>query len=131
LQLAGAGDREREVGIRGGLGASRWRMARLLTTESVAVGLAGGAAGITLAALVIKLIRQFAPGTVPHLRDARLDVSVLLFALGISLATGILFGLAPVLAAFRVSLEETLKETAGYASTRPTVRRPHHGPVCA
>src|SRR5215472_12275220 len=123
LQLARAADREREVAIRGALGAGRWRLARLLTTESVAVGLAGGVAGVLLATGVIQLIHRFAAPNVPHLRDAKLDVSVLLFALGISLFTGILFGLAPVLAAFRVSLEETLKETGGHGSTGTGVRR--------
>jgi putative ABC transport system permease protein len=123
LQLARAADREREVAIRGALGAGRWRLARLLTTESMAVGVVGGFAGVALATLVIRLIHGFAPSNVPHLQDARLDVRVLLFALGISLLTGVLFGLAPVLAAFRVSLEETLKETAGYGSTGTGVRR--------
>ena len=123
LQLARAADREREVAIRGALGAGRWRLARLLTTESVAVGLLGGVAGVALAALVIRLIHGFAPANVPHLQDAQLDVRVLIFALGISVLTGVLFGLAPVLAAFRVSLDETLKETAGYGSTGTGVRR--------
>ena len=123
LQLARAADREREVAIRGALGAGRWRLARLLTTESMAVGLAGGVAGVALGAAVIRLIHRFAPVNVPHLQDARLDASVLVFALAISLLTGILFGLAPVLAAFRVSLDETLKETSGYSSTGTGVRR--------
>src|SRR5262249_1878121 len=123
LQLARAADREREVAIRGALGAGRWRLARLLTTESVAVGLAGGVAGVLLATGVIQLIHRFAAPNVPHLQDARLDVRVLFFALGISVGTGVLFGLAPVLAALRVSLEETLKDTAGYGSTGTNVRR--------
>jgi putative ABC transport system permease protein len=123
LQLARAADREREVAIRGALGAGRWGLARLLTTESMAVGLLGGVAGILLASLVIRVVHQFAPANVPHLQDARLDVRVLLFALTISLLTGILFGLAPVLAAFRVSLEETLKETGGHGGSGNAVRR--------
>ena len=123
LQLARAADREREVAIRGALGAGRWRLARLLTTESVSVGLAGGIAGVGLAAAVIRLIHRFAPTNVPHLQDARLDARVLLFALGVSLLTGVLFGLAPVLAAFRVSLEETLKETTARSGAGTNVRR--------
>jgi len=123
LQLARAADREKEVAIRGALGAGRWRLARLLTTESMAVGLAGGVAGLAIAWLVIGLMHRFAPANVPHLQDARLDVRVLLFALGISLVTGIVFGLAPVLAAFRVSLDETLKETGSRTGTGSNVRR--------
>src|SRR5882724_1589479 len=123
LQLARAADREKEVAIRGALGAGRWRLARLLTTESMAVGLAGGVAGLAIAWLVIGLMHRFAPANVPHLQDARLDVRVLGFALGISLLTGVLFGLAPVLAAFRVSLDETLKETGSRTGTGSNVRR--------
>ena len=123
LQLARAADREKEVAIRGALGAGRWRLARLLTTESLAVGLAGGIAGLVIASMVIGLMHRFAPANVPHLQDARLDVRVLGFALGISLLTGILFGLAPVLAAFRVSLDETLKENGSRGGAGTNVRR--------
>ncbi|HYL64674.1 MAG TPA: ABC transporter permease [Candidatus Methylomirabilis sp.] len=111
LQLARAAGREKEVAIRGALGAGRWRLARLLLTESSAVAIVGGAAGLLLAAWVVRLIHQFAPANTPHLQDARLDGRVLLLTLGLSLLTGILFGLAPVLAAFRVSVDKTLKET--------------------
>ena len=111
LQLARAANREKEVAIRGALGAGRWRLTRLLLTESAAVALAGGAAGLLLAAWLIRLIHQYAPANTPHLQDARLDVRVLLLTLGVSLATGVLFGLAPVLAAFRVSAEKMLRET--------------------
>jgi putative ABC transport system permease protein len=123
LQLARAADREKEVAIRGALGAGRWRLARLLTTESVAVGLAGGIAGLLIASMMIGLMHRFAPANVPHLQDARLDLRVLGFALGISLLTGILFGLAPVLAAFRVSLDETLKESGSRSGAGANVRR--------
>ena len=123
LQLARAAGREKEVAIRGALGAGRWRLARLLLTESSAVALAGGAAGLLLAAWVIRLIHRFAPANTPHLQDARLDVSVLLLTLGLSLLTGILFGLAPVLAAFRVSVDKTLKETGVRSGTGAGTRR--------
>lgn len=123
LQLARAAGREKEVAIRGALGAGRWRLARLLMTESSVVGLAGGVAGLMLATWVIRLIHRFAPANIPHLAGARLNVSVLVFALGVSLLTGILFGLAPVLAAFRVSLEDTLRESGAQGGTATNIRR--------
>jgi putative ABC transport system permease protein len=123
LQLARAAAREKEVAIRGALGAGRWRLARLLLTESSAVALAGGVAGLLLAAWIIRLIHRFAPANVPHLQGARLDLRMLLFTLAVSLLTGILFGLAPVLAAFRVSLNDTLKETGAQGGTGTGTRR--------
>src|ERR1019366_803124 len=109
LQLARSVAREKEVAIRGALGANRWRLAQLLLTESSAVALTGGVAGLLLAAWVIRLVQRFGPTNIPHLAGARLDVHVLLFTLGVALLTGLLFGLAPMLAAFRVSLNDTLK----------------------
>jgi putative ABC transport system permease protein len=123
LQLARAAAREKEVAIRNALGASRWRMARLLLAESSAMALAGGAAGLLLADWAIRLIHRFAPTDIPHLEGAQLNGSVLIFTLGVSLLTGILFGLAPVLAAFRVSLNNTLKETGSQSGTGAGTRR--------
>ncbi len=123
LQLARATGREKEVAIRSALGAGRWRLARLLLTESSAVSLAGGVAGLLLASWAIRLIHRFAPANIPHLQSARLDLRVLVFTLGVSLLTGILFGLAPVMAAFRVSLNTTLKETGPHSGSGKGTRR--------
>jgi putative ABC transport system permease protein len=123
LQLARAAGREKEVAIRVALGAGRWGLARLLLTESSAVALAGGIAGLLLAAWVIQLIHRFAPANIPHLQAAHLDFRVLVFTLVLSLLTGILFGLAPVLAAFRVSLDSTLKETGAQGASSSGARR--------
>ncbi|MGH9742912.1 MAG: ADOP family duplicated permease [Candidatus Acidiferrum sp.] len=123
LQLARAAAREKEVAIRGALGARRWRLARQLLTESSAAAVGGGVAGLLLAAWVIRLIHRFAPTNIPHLQGARLDLPVLVFTLVVSLLTGILFGLAPVLAAFRVSLNETLKESGAQSGTGTGARR--------
>jgi predicted permease len=123
LQFARAAGREKEVAIRGALGAGRWRLARLLLTESSAIALAGGVAGLMLAAWVIGVIHRSAPANIPHLQGARLDLRVLVFTLGVSLLTGILFGLAPVLAAFRVSLNNTLKEGGSQSGTGAGTRR--------
>jgi predicted permease len=123
LQLARAAGRETELAVRGALGAGRWRLARLLLTESSAVALAGGASGVALAAWGIRVIRRLAPANIPHLQSARLDWGVLAFALGVSLATGILSGLAPVLAAFRASLNDSLKEGTAHAGGGTGARR--------
>jgi putative ABC transport system permease protein len=123
LQLARAAAREREVAIRGALGAGRWRLAKLLLTESSALALAGGVAGLLLAAWAIRLIRRFAPQDIPHLQVAHLNLRVLVFTLLMSLLTGILFGLAPVLAAFRVSLNDTLKEGGSQSGSGTGTRR--------
>jgi len=123
LQLARAATREREVAIRGALGAGRWRLAKLLLTESSALALAGGVAGLLLAAWAIRLIRRFAPQKIPHLQVAHLNLRVLLFTLVVSLLTGILFGLAPVWAAFRVSLNNTLKDGGAQSGSGTGTRR--------
>lgn len=123
LQLARAAAREREVAIRGALGAGRWRLARLLLTESSAAALAGGTAGLLLAAWAIRLIHRFAPTNIPHLLAAGLNLRVLLFTLVVSLLTGILFGLAPVVASFRVSLNNTLKEGGSQSGSAAGTRR--------
>jgi predicted permease len=117
LQLARAAAREKEVAVRGALGAGRWRLARLLLTESSVVAVGGGVAGLLLAAWTIRLIHRFAPESIAHLQSARLDWRVLVFTLCVSVLTGIFFGLAPVLAAFHVSLNHTLKEGGPHSST--------------
>ena len=123
LQLARAAGREKEIAIRGALGAGRARLARLLLTESSVVALFGGLTGLLLAAWVIQLIHRFAPSNVPHLQSARLNSAVLLFTLVLSLLTGVLFGLAPVLSAFRVTLDNTLKQAGGQGGTSAGTRR--------
>ncbi|MGB6431291.1 MAG: ABC transporter permease [Candidatus Acidiferrales bacterium] len=123
MQLARAVSRDKEVAIRGALGAGRWRLARLLLTESSAVALAGGAAGLLLSDWTIRLIQRFGPANIPHLQSARIDERVLMFTLGLSLLTGILFGFAPVVAAFHVSLNDTLKDGASHSGASKATRR--------
>jgi putative ABC transport system permease protein len=124
LQLARSVAREKEIAIRGALGAGHRRLAQLLLTESSVVALTGGAAGLLFAAGIVQLIRHYGPDNIPHLLTARLDLRVLVFTLGISLLTGLLFGLAPILAAFRVSLNDTLKEGGAQAGSSGGTRRP-------
>jgi predicted permease len=97
LLLARAVGREREMAVRTALGASRARLIRQALTESLLLALAGGAAGCALAALLLRSFVAIAPGGLPHLDQAAIDPRVLWFAVGLSLASGLLFGLAPAL----------------------------------
>ena len=95
--LARVTAREREVTIRTALGASRARLARQLLTESAAVALAGGTAGLLLAVWGVQALRALGPGTIPRSEEVGIDPVALGFALGLSLVTGLLFGLLPAL----------------------------------
>jgi putative ABC transport system permease protein len=110
LLLARSASRIREFAIRSALGASRTRIVRQLLTESVILSLAGGGLGLAVAAWGIKPILTAMPGTLPRSREISLNIPVLLFALGIAVAVGILFGLAPALKSSKFDLQETLQE---------------------
>jgi predicted permease len=125
LELVRSTAREKAVAIRRALGAGPLRLARQLLTESAMVALIGGAAGLLLAAWAIGLIRHFAPQDIPHLQNARLDLPVLMFTLCVSLMTGVLFGLAPVLAASRSSVNDTLKKSGPHSGAGKGARRAH------
>jgi predicted permease len=109
LLLARAAGREKEVAIRTALGAGWQRLARQLLTESVLLGLLGGATGLLVAQLSIYVVRAMNPGNIPRLEDIAINDAVLVFTLGVSLATGILFGAAPVWRAVKVDLNTSLK----------------------
>jgi putative ABC transport system permease protein len=124
LQLARSAAREKEIAVRRALGSTRWRLIRLLLTESSVISLAGGIVGLGFAVAVIRMIKHYGPTNIPHLLSAHLDARVLLFTLGISLVTGFLFGLAPISAALRVSLNDSLKETGAPGGTGSGARNP-------
>ena len=109
LLLARATGREKEVAIRTALGAGWQRLARQLFTESVLLGLLGGATGLLMAQLSIYVVRAINPGNIPRLEDIGINGGVLVFTLGVTLATGILFGVAPVWRAIKVDLNSSLK----------------------
>jgi predicted permease len=109
LLLTRAAGREKEVAIRTALGAGWQQLARQLLTESVLLGLLGGAAGLLVAQLSIYMVRSMNPGNIPRLEDIAINSEVLMFTFGVSLATGILFGVAPLWRAIKVDLNTSLK----------------------
>jgi len=109
LLLARGLARQREVAVRAALGASRWRLIRQLLTETTLISIAGGVGGILLAYWGLRGLLKL-PQTFVNADEATLDTRVLLFALGVSLVTGWLFGLAPALQLARPKLQSFLKE---------------------
>ena len=109
LLLTRAAGREKEIAIRTALGASGPRIVRQLLTESVLLAVIGGAAGLVIAQWALYMVRTLNPGNIPRLEDIAINGAVLAFTLGISLATGVLFGLAPAWRALRVDLNTSLK----------------------
>jgi len=122
LMLARATDRRREIAIRLAMGANRLRLIRQLLTESVLLSFVGGAAGVFLALWILKLLLALRPPIdFPLAMDVDVDWRVLLFSLAISIAAGVVFGLAPSLQATRPNITTALKDTAaqgGAARTR-------------
>ncbi|HBL31157.1 MAG TPA: ABC transporter permease [Acidobacteria bacterium] len=120
LILARSEGRQQEMALRTAIGAGRGRISRQLMTESLCLSLAGGALGLLLASWGVHLLVALDPPNVPRLSEASsLDGRVLLVSLAISLATGIIFGLAPLFHSFRININEALKE-GGRTSTDRT-----------
>lgn len=111
LALVQAEGRDREVAIRTAVGAGRGRVARQFLLESVLLGVLGGVLGIVLSQAGVDVIRATSPGGLPRLNEVSIDPVVLLFALGVSVLTGLAFGLLPALRAGGADLVEGLKET--------------------
>ena len=110
MLLARAAARTRELTVRSAVGASRMRIARQLLTENVVLGLAGGALGVLLASAAVGGLIAASPEGVPRIEQAGVDVAALAFAVAVSLASSLLFGMAPVLRAARGDLQAGLRE---------------------
>lgn len=110
LQLARAASREQEIAVRLAMGASRSHVVRQLLTESITLGLLGGVVGLLLAFWGAGLLRSANPAGLQHAAEISLDGTVLAFTLAVSIATGILFGLAPALQVSRLRFGDALRE---------------------
>lgn len=125
LLLARAAGRQREIAIRTAIGASRGRIIRQLLTESMLLSVAGGIAGLVLGSIGVRALLTLSPGNIPRINDpehllnglALLDWRILVFLFGITLLTGVLFGLFPALRISHLDVNATLKESSGRSGT--------------
>jgi putative ABC transport system permease protein len=123
LLFARASGRRRELAVRAALGAGRWRLIRQLLSESLLLGVTGGVLGIALSFGLIRMIRLFGPSGIPRLQTVGVDANVLLYTLGVTVASVLLFGLLPALNLTRAHEGEALRDggrsqSAGAGSKR-------------
>jgi predicted permease len=116
LVLARAAGRTREIALRSALGARRGRVIRQLLTESCVLAAVAGLAGLVLASLLVWGVVALSPADLPRISDVRMDMTALLFALGLSLTSIALFGFVPALHASRLDLLDGLKQADSKAT---------------
>ncbi len=132
LLLARSAERRREMAIRAAMGARRGELMGQMLTEALLLAAAGGVTGLAFAVVTLKLLLSQLAGETPiHFLEARLEWPVLLFGLGLSVATGLLFGLYPAWEAARSSSAITLKNESGQSSGTAASARVRKVLVCA
>ena len=117
LLLCRSAARRKEMAVRAAIGAGRARIVRQLLTESVLLSVGGGGIGLLLGGWGVQVILAFSPPNIPRLQETTLDGRVFLFSLFISLATGVLFGLAPARHSSKVNLSEALNTESRSGTT--------------
>jgi putative ABC transport system permease protein len=125
LLLARASARQKEIALRTALGAHSRRIVRQLLTESLLLALAGGVAGVMVGYIALRFLVHASPAGVPRLDDAGLSAPVLAFTLGLTLLSGIIFGLVPMIRSRRLDLQSTLREggqSSSMGSSRDRLR---------
>jgi putative ABC transport system permease protein len=123
LLLARAAVRQKEIAVRVALGARRWRLIRQFLTESVLLSTFGGLVGLAIAYGGLVLLKASIPENISQARDISMDLRVLGFTFLVSVATGLIFGLAPALQAARFNQIDTLKEGGRDAATGGSGKR--------
>jgi predicted permease len=113
LQLARASERHREIAVRLALGATRARLVRQMLTESLLLSLTAGFVGLGAAAATAHLTSSLLPATIPRLQEVRIDATVLVAALALSVLSGVISGLAPALHAGNPNLAGAIREGSG------------------
>jgi predicted permease len=123
LLLARASTRRRELAVRISLGAGRWRIARQILTESLALALGGAALGVGVSWVALEVILSLRPPPLAHLADVGIEPAILLWSLGIAIATGLVFGSIPALYAGSRQAGDVLRSDTRSATTGTAARR--------
>lgn len=122
LMLARLASRRREIAVRVALGAGRIQLVRQVMTESAMLSLVGGALGLLVALATVRLVQSLPAGSVPLLNAVRVDTSVALFTLGLSLGAAAVFGFLPAFQITRASIRDTINESSGSTGSPTSMR---------